>query len=111
MKGLEGMKERPILFSAPKVRAILAGTKSQERLIIKPKHMAWIDASVTNFLHGKWDERPLPYGQPGDRLWVRETCRAEELPSGLDGVRYVADEEFREIENSQDAADRWLDLS
>ena len=82
MKGLEGMKERPILFSAPKVRAILAGTKSQERLIIKPKHMAWIDASVTNFLHGKWDERPLPYGQPGDRLWVRETW------TPMDDARY-----------------------
>ncbi len=25
-----------------------------------------------NFLDGKWNQRPLPYGLPGDRLWVRE---------------------------------------
>jgi hypothetical protein len=51
-----------------------------------------------------------PYGIPGDRLWVRETVRAEELESGLDGVRYCADDEFIPIENSKDASNRWLDL-
>lgn len=47
------MKERPILFSGPMVRAILDGRKTQTRRLIKPG-------------------RPCPYGQAGERMWVRE---------------------------------------
>ncbi len=54
------------------VRAILAGTKTQTRRVVKPAHKAWIEMPVTHQL-GEWDKRPLPYGKPGDRLWVRET--------------------------------------
>lgn len=51
-----------------------------------------------------------PYGDPLDRLWVRETWRTEELDdSGLDGVRYRADDIFRPIENTREAAERWGD--
>ena len=66
------MKERPILFSAPMVRAILAGTKTQTRRIVKPSTMPrWPE------LHPEMgDILPLcPYGQPGGRLWARETWR------------------------------------
>ena len=76
------MKERPILFSGAMVRALLAGTKTQTRRVVKQKHLPWLENSVLNFLDGKWNQRPLPYGQPGDRLWVRETfrgCRAYEV--------------------------------
>ena len=64
-------RERPILFSAPMVRAILDGTKTQTRRVVKPAHKAWIEMPVTHQL-GEWDKRPLPYGKTGDRLWVRE---------------------------------------
>lgn len=70
-------RERPILFSAPMVRALLAGTKTQTRRIEKTSFpLGW----------GKPDERSLflrgcPYGQPGDRLWVRETW----MPVNKDG--------------------------
>lgn len=51
------MKERPILFSAPMVQAILAGSKTQTRRVVKSPGM----------------ESPCPYGEIGDFLWVRET--------------------------------------
>jgi hypothetical protein len=55
------MNERGILFSAPMVHALLAGTKTQTRRAVKAR-----EGSV----HA--DSRS-PYGRPGDHLWVRET--------------------------------------
>jgi len=66
------MKYRPILFSAPMVRELLDGSKTQTRRVVKAKHLSWLEFGALNFLDGKWNQRPLPYGQPGDRLWVRE---------------------------------------
>lgn len=99
------MKERPILFSAPMVRAILAGRKTQTRRIVKPRHMATVDAEQFPIL------AMCPYGSPGDRLWVRETCRAEAIgDEGLCGVRYVADGQFMPTANTREASDRWVQL-
>lgn len=81
------MRERPILFSAPMVRAILAGTKTQTRRVCKPAQNEALCEIVGPFNgdgmpddSGPWfgdAEGDLkfrcPYGQPGDRLWVRET--------------------------------------
>jgi len=67
------MKERPILFNGAMVRALLDGTKTQTRRLVKAKHIFWVENSVVNFLEGRWKQRPLPYGQPSDLLWVRET--------------------------------------
>lgn len=82
------MKERPILFSAPMVRAILAGEKTQTRRAVTklPKcsddasRIEWCQWSGLWCAHGgprdacrcKGGVR-CPYGLPGDRLWVRET--------------------------------------
>ena len=102
------MRERPILFSAPMVRALLAGNKTQTRRVVKPQPpLAARDAgcitSSTDPSHvGAWwwldsldlleagvvgEEFRCPHGQPGDRLWVRETfatCGSR--------VRYRADQ-------------------
>lgn len=76
------MKERPILFSAPMVRALLAGTKTQTRRIAKPvRHPDWGNLYSPGALVREHEPmhviyRACPYGQPGDRLWVRETWAA-----------------------------------
>jgi len=72
------MKERPILFSAPMVRAILAGTKTQTRRTVKPQTLLRrpITDAGFGFLVGGRDYRSS-YGQPGDRLWVKETWRTD----------------------------------
>lgn len=72
------MKERPILFSAPMVRAILDGKKTQTRRVVKPQPEACSYVPGTHALNGQIIEgnpavlEQCPYGQPGDRLWVRE---------------------------------------
>lgn len=63
------MKERPILFSAPMVKAILSGTKTQTRRIVKPQQFP-LGTCVA-----------CPYGTVGDRLWVRETWL--QVPAGI----------------------------
>ena len=88
------MKERPIIFSAPMVRAILSGTKTQTRRLWKlPRGCNWyaemggeregwfVDHGAPWWLHAT--ECRCPYGVPGDRLWVRETWQAffeDEIP-------------------------------
>jgi hypothetical protein len=69
------MIERPILFSAPMVRALLDGSKTQTRRVFKQKNGGiWPNR---NDLPGmRQILRNCPYGQHGDRLWVRETFYA-----------------------------------
>ncbi|WAC75312.1 hypothetical protein OU995_11700 [Roseateles sp. SL47] len=77
------MKERPILFSAPMARAILADTKTQTRRVANKTvrhpdlgNLYTPGALVTEREPQHVIERACPYGQPGDRLWVRETFYA-----------------------------------
>lgn len=74
------MKSRPILFSAAMVRAILDGSKTQTRRVVKPQPSIPLRSEDTT-ISGRssaeeaWEQilKWCPYGQPGDRLWVRET--------------------------------------
>ena len=99
----EEMKERPVIFNGEMVRAILAGRKTQTRRVMKvqPPEGWWplnsfgvedpIARTYTKAVvdrHGYMQAGPQvfgvadetwgavsPFGQQGDRLWVRETHR------------------------------------
>ena len=72
------MKERGIIFTGEMVRAILDGRKTQTRRVVKhipdlgSPDMWCKKIEIVNQICGDF-KRYCPYGQPGDRLWVRET--------------------------------------
>jgi len=113
-------KERPILFSGPMVWALLAGTKTQTRRVIKDQeigkrfshmtddgraHLEWLGTPSCG--SGVWDvpeysaQVASPYGKPGDRLWVRET-------HGFGGDAYAPDTFYRATSPDAPIQGRWL---
>jgi hypothetical protein len=112
------MKEHPILFSAPMVRALLDGSKTQTRRVVKAKHLPFIENLLGGLLDDKWSQRPLPYGKPGDRLWVREAWSIEMLGAfgtdkGYDRtyeLRFRADDAEREIHVAPGEPDPYIKL-
>lgn len=74
--------ERPILFSGSMVNAILVGTKTQTRRVVKPQPDNPLDGPGFSpvELNWRWDSqnaRTCPYGLQGDHLWVREAWRTD----------------------------------
>jgi len=102
------MKETGLMFKAPMVRAILSGQKTQTRRILKNQR--------------SYDLDKCPMGQPGDRIYVRETfawvptaCESDEIvfaadyqdgSDKADGVRYIPS-----IHMPKAAARIWLEIT
>lgn len=100
------MRERPIIFSTESVKAILDGRKTQTRRVVKdPRRysrereaslamssgrpsMADLQADLELSKDTK-PNYPCPYGQVGDRLWVRETYAVR--LDGVDQIMYKSD--------------------
>jgi hypothetical protein len=82
-------KERPIPLNGAMVRAILDGSKTQTRRLISPQPVWGLNKGclkpcwnwkqygflTDNGGHNVCMPPYCPYGQPGDRLWVRETWK------------------------------------
>jgi len=127
MKTLTKVKERPILFSAPMVRAILSGDKTQTRRVVNfgyhtkpresdgdvgaPSFVSKTSLGWFNFGCDCWQCREsklhsfhmsCPYGAIGERLWVRETHAR--IPSQqLTQPHYFADGPLPSIDDRHDA--------
>ena len=128
------MKERPIIFSAEIVKAILDGKKTMTRRVIKSNHdlsrYTHVDFDVDG--DNKWELARIndlkrtytkignPYGNVGDRLWVRETwiqgyddplIESEGDDENAVSIIYKADgkEEYRSC--SAETVENWGDFS
>lgn len=95
------MKERPIIFNGPMVRAIFADEKGETRRIVRPPFEVHQNSFITR---PRGNDRlcpyPCPYGTPGDRLWVREAARRASTRSAalqFAAIEYRADEAVRSL--------------
>ncbi|WP_336936528.1 hypothetical protein [Acinetobacter beijerinckii] len=91
------MKERPILFSTPMVQALIEARKTQTRRVVKSEliidqaefesgnrpHVIRSEPSLQY-----WVENGCPFGNVGDRLWVRETWQIIGDPASLPCQRH-----------------------
>lgn len=106
------MKERPIHFKQPvadaQIRAILEGRKTQTRLVVKdvgPDN--WLAGASNHVVHAL---DKCPYGQPGDRLWVRETFMGPLIEDVGDYPDGYWSPEFCEYRADGGAEPEWVDV-
>jgi hypothetical protein len=117
------MKKRSIVMNEQQVLSILQGKKTMDRRIILPQPSIkmgvgkWIKNDKIQEIGDQWIVidymiKHNPFGQPGDVLMVKESCKAMagKLPDVPDGVCYKADNTYIPIENTREASEKWMDL-
>lgn len=111
------MKERPLLMSAPMALAVLEGRKSQTRRVMNPQPSEGFSPSACESyepivinkngeqepggaifgccdLYGEDEGYKCPHGQPGERLWCKETyCHLTDPVSGIRTCYYKSTDE------------------
>ena len=128
------MREIPILFSAPMMRANLAGTKDVTRRVVKPQPYyrvrtngrgVWFwersKSDLREYIN--WDGQTceelmragMPefcrYGKPGDVLWAKETWRPFWHPELYCCVQYASDSSYRKPEfTNEERGHRFADM-
>lgn len=100
------MKERPVIFNGEMVRAILDGRKTQTRRVVSDRHLHLIDVAsqvgecyplesgIDHANSQSYYREHCPFGQVGDRLWVRETF-ADVNTDGGPAFTYRADHDLK----------------
>ena len=87
------IKARPIIMDTESVNAILDGRKTQTRRVVKPQPL-WVGDPNTPFKTNDANPKGIikcPYGQIGDRLWVKETFLKYQLLLARKGNRHTPD--------------------
>ncbi|WP_313629814.1 hypothetical protein [Pseudomonas sp.] len=99
---MTAIKERPILFSAPMVRAILEGRKTVTRRPVKGLGLQWLEDFTPEYV-AEAANSLCPYGKPGDRLWVRETwyCNHSEVQKGP----YLQPDDMQDLDQAREDGD------
>lgn len=122
------MKERGINFTAAEVRSVLAGTKTQHRVVMTPQP-PWdapdsigvlpLDGGGIGFHDDSDGVYRFPFGVVGQRLWVRESFAliwpGEAAPADIraNRVEYKADTtakypgEWPDDEGDSDGCPKW----
>ncbi|BEN67476.1 ASCH domain-containing protein [Serratia marcescens] len=106
------MKERPVIFNGEMVRAILDGRKTQTRRVIKVQPESktfglrkiiesenaseegkyyWSLSDALGISRARSNPFLCPFGQVGDRLWVRETFAGH----------YLDDDQIQDIKDGR----------
>lgn len=106
------MKERGMIFNGEMVRAILDGRKTQTRRIVKLSHERGMKNPVVRGKNGEASyvgcrlaAMLCPFGQPGDRIWVRETFQGPLVSEDLLEEYRAYPEKFEKPQYCEYAAD------
>lgn len=96
------MKECPVIFNSEMVRAILDGRKTQTRRVVSDRHLHLIDVAsqvgecyplesgIDHANSQSYYREHCPFGQVGDRLWVRETWARYNIDQDAHDMAYRA---------------------